>query len=99
MSCKQMTMVTPIHLMLFGSRKVEAAGDVVRRLHCPLVLCGIRAYWCNQYTIVLVIKYSLYNFTLMIVLISIAKNCLLKASHGGEHMQGVSSFSGKSLKN
>ncbi|KAK3874012.1 hypothetical protein Pcinc_021030 [Petrolisthes cinctipes] len=29
-SCKQMTMVTPIHLMLFGSRKVEAQDNVVR---------------------------------------------------------------------
>lgn len=40
MSCKQMTMVTPIHLMLFGSRKVEAVEEVVSRLHCPLGLCG-----------------------------------------------------------
>ncbi|KAK7867141.1 hypothetical protein R5R35_005856 [Gryllus longicercus] len=29
-SCKQMTMVTPIHLLLFGSRKVEYADNVVR---------------------------------------------------------------------
>ncbi|KAK8730414.1 hypothetical protein OTU49_007995 [Cherax quadricarinatus] len=29
-SCKQMTMVTPIHLMLFGSRRVEAVEGVVR---------------------------------------------------------------------
>ncbi|PSN38206.1 Dosage compensation regulator [Blattella germanica] len=29
-SCKQMTMVTPIHLLLFGSRKVEYVDNVVR---------------------------------------------------------------------
>ncbi|XP_021914337.1 dosage compensation regulator [Zootermopsis nevadensis] len=29
-SCKQMTMVTPIHLLLFGSRKVELVDNVVR---------------------------------------------------------------------
>ncbi|XP_063849785.1 ATP-dependent RNA helicase A protein-like isoform X1 [Scylla paramamosain] len=29
-SCKQMTMVTPIHLMLFGCRRVEAVDGVVR---------------------------------------------------------------------
>ncbi|XP_068238169.1 ATP-dependent RNA helicase A protein [Palaemon carinicauda] len=29
-SCKQMTMVTPIHLMLFGARRVEAVEGVVR---------------------------------------------------------------------
>lgn len=29
-SCKQMTMVTPVHLMLFGSRSVEAVEGVVR---------------------------------------------------------------------
>ncbi|KAK7074165.1 ATP-dependent RNA helicase A, partial [Halocaridina rubra] len=29
-SCKQMTMVTPIHLMLFGARRVEAVDDLVR---------------------------------------------------------------------
>ncbi|XP_053976176.1 dosage compensation regulator isoform X1 [Hylaeus volcanicus] len=29
-SCKQMTMVSPIHLLLFGSRKVEYIDDVVR---------------------------------------------------------------------
>ncbi|XP_045616540.1 ATP-dependent RNA helicase A isoform X2 [Procambarus clarkii] len=29
-SCKQMTMVTPIHLMLFGSRRVEAVEGVIR---------------------------------------------------------------------
>lgn len=29
-SCKQMTMVTPIHLLLFGSRKVEFVDNVVR---------------------------------------------------------------------
>lgn len=29
-SCKQMTMVTPIHLLLFGSRKVEWVDGVVR---------------------------------------------------------------------
>ncbi|RLU25415.1 hypothetical protein DMN91_001571 [Ooceraea biroi] len=29
-SCKQMTMVSPIHLLLFGSRKVEYVDDVIR---------------------------------------------------------------------
>jgi ATP-dependent RNA helicase A len=29
-SCKQMTMVTPVHLLLFGSRKVELLDNVVR---------------------------------------------------------------------
>lgn len=29
-SCKQMTMVTPIHLLLFGSRKVEYVDGIVR---------------------------------------------------------------------
>ncbi|XP_028151062.2 dosage compensation regulator [Diabrotica virgifera virgifera] len=29
-SCKQMTMVTPLHLLLFGSRKVEWVDNVVR---------------------------------------------------------------------
>ena len=29
-SCKQMTMVTPIHLLLFGSRKVEFVDNMVR---------------------------------------------------------------------
>ncbi|XP_064116471.1 ATP-dependent RNA helicase A-like, partial [Macrobrachium nipponense] len=29
-SCKQMTMVTPIHLMLFGARRVEAVDGIVR---------------------------------------------------------------------
>lgn len=29
-SCKQMTMVTPIHLLLFGSRKVDWVDGVVR---------------------------------------------------------------------
>lgn len=29
-SCKQLTMVTPVHLLLFGSRKVEAVDGVVR---------------------------------------------------------------------
>uniref|UniRef100_A0A1B6BXD9 RNA helicase n=1 Tax=Clastoptera arizonana TaxID=38151 RepID=A0A1B6BXD9_9HEMI len=29
-SCKQMTMVTPIHLLLFGSRKVEYVDGVIR---------------------------------------------------------------------
>lgn len=29
-SCKQMTMVSPIHLLLFGSRKVEYADNVVK---------------------------------------------------------------------
>ncbi|XP_066991752.1 ATP-dependent RNA helicase A isoform X2 [Anabrus simplex] len=29
-SCKQMTMVTPIHLLLFGSRKVEYVENVIR---------------------------------------------------------------------
>ncbi|KAG7157775.1 ATP-dependent RNA helicase A protein-like [Homarus americanus] len=29
-SCKQMTMVTPLHLMLFGARRVEAVEGVVR---------------------------------------------------------------------
>lgn len=28
-SCKAMTMVTPIHLMIFGCRKVEAVEGVV----------------------------------------------------------------------
>lgn len=29
-SCKQMTMVSPIHMLLFGSRKVEYVDDVIR---------------------------------------------------------------------
>lgn len=29
-SCKQMTMVTPIHLLLFGSRKVELIDNMIR---------------------------------------------------------------------
>lgn len=29
-SCKQMTMVSPIHLLLFGSRKVEYTNGVVK---------------------------------------------------------------------
>src|SRR5665811_139514 len=29
-SCKQMTMVHPLHLLLFGSRKVEAIDGIVR---------------------------------------------------------------------
>ncbi|XP_069700585.1 dosage compensation regulator mle [Periplaneta americana] len=29
-SCKQMTMITPIHLLLFGSRKVEYVDNMVR---------------------------------------------------------------------
>ena len=29
-SCKQLTMITPIHLLLFGCRKIEWVDSVIR---------------------------------------------------------------------
>lgn len=57
-SCKQMSMVTPIHLLLFGSRKVELVSRTLYLFDFSIRIEGItKPIHQLQLTIILVVKY------------------------------------------